>query len=216
KVALVYSKSHEPGSFHSWMLQSSNRAPGSRFLAASIMTAELSTPTMAASGKRSAINLVELPGPQPRSAAFRTSLAGTACRRSRAARVRSSSNFRYCSADQLISLSPISTIATTLGDKKDFQQYLKDRPCRRMEMSKFARPADGRVNGPLNRLPADVMPPRGRATAPLLLGRAVAVTLLVIMAVSASIPAAAEISDGVVKIGLISDQVGLYADIGGP
>ncbi len=88
------------------MADSSNRTPGSRSFAALIMSGALSTPTMDAAGKRRAISSVELPGPQPRSAARATSPAGTACNRSRAGRVRSSSNFKYCRADQAISASP--------------------------------------------------------------------------------------------------------------
>src|SRR5215468_8686459 len=43
-----------------------------------------------------------------------------------------------------------------------------------------------------------------------------AALLLGIIAASGSTPAAAEISDGVVKIGVINDQTGVYADLGGP
>jgi branched-chain amino acid transport system substrate-binding protein len=45
---------------------------------------------------------------------------------------------------------------------------------------------------------------------------AFAATLFGIVASSSSAPTKATISDGVVKIGLINDQTGLYADVGGP
>ena len=93
-------RSQGPGSLHSSMAASSNRTAGSRSFAALIISAALSTPTMDARRKAPASSSVELPGPQPRSAARATSPGGTACKRSRAGRVRSSSNFRYCRADQ--------------------------------------------------------------------------------------------------------------------
>src|SRR4051812_35521507 len=48
------------------------------------------------------ISSVELPGPQPRSTAWRSSVNGTCASRSRAGRVRSSSNFTYWLADHAI------------------------------------------------------------------------------------------------------------------
>ena len=51
-------------------------------------------------GKRSISSSVELPGPHPRSTIDGYSPGGTRASRSRAARVRSSSNFRYCAAFQ--------------------------------------------------------------------------------------------------------------------
>src|SRR5690348_48691 len=48
------------------------------------------------------ISSVEFPGPQPRSTAWRSSVRGTCASRSRAGRVRSSSNFTYWLADHAI------------------------------------------------------------------------------------------------------------------
>lgn len=67
---------------------------------------DVSKPMMRASGKRAAMSSVEFPGPHPTSIATSTAPGGTAARRSRAGRVRSSSNAVYCFADQLTRRAP--------------------------------------------------------------------------------------------------------------
>src|SRR4051812_41935673 len=57
-------------------------------------------PVSLAFGQRSRSNAVEFPGPQPRSTARATRSSGTRVRSSRAARVRSSPNFRYWASFQ--------------------------------------------------------------------------------------------------------------------
>ena len=81
---------------------STKATDGSRFRAAVSMSGELSMPTTSASGKRSTRSSVELPGPQPISTTRAASGSGTAASRSRAGRVRSSSNLRYWLGDQVM------------------------------------------------------------------------------------------------------------------
>jgi hypothetical protein len=69
------------------------RAAGTRWRACASIASDVSRPTMAASAKRSASSSALLPGPQPRSATRRGASSGTPASRSRAARVRSATNF---------------------------------------------------------------------------------------------------------------------------
>ena len=73
---------------------------GSAALAVLIMSAEESMPVMCAEGYRFSTTAVEFPGPQPRSMMRLGEERGTWERRSRAGRVRCSSNLRYCAALQ--------------------------------------------------------------------------------------------------------------------
>src|SRR5258708_15589300 len=69
--------------------------------ASSIMSAELSSPVISASGHKPASTSVLVPGPHPRSMTRRTGATEMRAARSRPARVRSSENFRYCPAFQV-------------------------------------------------------------------------------------------------------------------
>ena len=80
--------------------------PGSRCRALAIMSGEVSKPLTLACGQRATSSSVELPGPQPMSTTRRGFSSGICASRSRAGRVRSSSNLRYCAADQSGVLAP--------------------------------------------------------------------------------------------------------------
>jgi hypothetical protein len=68
------------------------------------MPGEVSTPMIAARGKRSTSKAVLLPGPQPRSTQRPACASGTRLNRSCEGRVRSSSNLRYCPGFQSATL----------------------------------------------------------------------------------------------------------------
>jgi hypothetical protein len=96
-VALLYTTSTGASGVQVARSRSSKRtfaAPASDARALSSIGRELSTPTTAAPGQRSARSRVTLPAPQPRSATVRGALAGTRARRSTAGRSLRSANSR--------------------------------------------------------------------------------------------------------------------------
>src|SRR5665213_3964370 len=82
------------------ILASMKLCPGNRSRACRSMSADVSMPVTAACGQRLASSSVEFPGPHPISTTLRASASGICASRSRAGRVRSFSNLRYCSALQ--------------------------------------------------------------------------------------------------------------------
>src|SRR5262249_11491510 len=78
------------------------------------------------------------------------------------------------------------------------------------------RAATGTLTCTLNCSQTSIILQRGRANVQSLTAWALAATMLAIMASFCATPALAQISDGVVRIGVINDQTGVYADLGGP
>src|ERR1700680_2478714 len=99
-MALANSTSVSAGGAQCAILASMKVAAGNRSRAWRSMSADVSMPVTAARGQRLTRSSVEFPGPHPMSTTLRASASGICASRSRAGRVRSSSNLRYCSALQ--------------------------------------------------------------------------------------------------------------------
>jgi hypothetical protein len=93
-AALLNSRSTGAAGVQLAMSASSQSAPMPLARAFSSIAGALSTPVIAACGKRLASSAVELPGPQPRSRTRSGAASGTRARRSAAGRVRWSSKAR--------------------------------------------------------------------------------------------------------------------------
>ena len=137
----VFSRLHSP-------MSRTNQVPlGWLVRADSIISAELSRPTMDAVGHRSAQTAVLFPGPQPRSYASSAWLRGTRARSSWEGRVRSSSKRLYRAASQS-GIHPLLQ-ASHLGSAPEFENEAAiEKSAHSMPNGAFGR-GDLRIGAPL-------------------------------------------------------------------